>query len=61
MQSSFPLTILRAGHTFVMGVILGLSGVVVKPVAGRVDLYCFARIHFDRYKEILIDYVHIAI
>nr|XP_045607569.1 vacuolar protein sorting-associated protein 13A-like isoform X2 [Procambarus clarkii] len=34
MQSSFPLTMVRAGHTFVMGVVLGVSGVVVKPIAG---------------------------
>ncbi|XP_071548119.1 LOW QUALITY PROTEIN: intermembrane lipid transfer protein VPS13A-like [Panulirus ornatus] len=34
MHTSFPRTFLRAGHTFVMGVVLGLSGVVVKPVAG---------------------------
>ena len=35
VQSSFPKTLLHAGRTFVMGVVLGLSGVVVKPVAGR--------------------------
>ncbi|KAK8726842.1 hypothetical protein OTU49_010087 [Cherax quadricarinatus] len=34
MQSSFPLTIVRAGQTFVMGVVLGVSGVIVKPIAG---------------------------
>ncbi|XP_063887436.1 intermembrane lipid transfer protein VPS13A-like isoform X2 [Scylla paramamosain] len=34
VQSSFPKTLLHAGRTFVMGVVLGLSGVVVKPVAG---------------------------
>lgn len=34
VQSSFPKTLLNAGRTFVMGVVLGLSGVVVKPVAG---------------------------
>ncbi|KAG0722861.1 Vacuolar protein sorting-associated protein 13C [Chionoecetes opilio] len=34
LQSSFPRTLLYAGRTFVMGVVLGLSGVVVKPVAG---------------------------
>lgn len=34
VQSSFPRTLLHAGRTFVMGVVLGLSGVVVKPVAG---------------------------
>ncbi|XP_042202978.1 vacuolar protein sorting-associated protein 13C-like isoform X2 [Homarus americanus] len=32
-QSSFPRTLVRAGHTFVMGVVLGVSGVVVKPIA----------------------------
>lgn len=35
VQSSFPRTLLHAGRTFVMGVVLGLSGVVVKPVAGK--------------------------
>lgn len=33
-QSSVPKTFLYAGQTFVIGVVLGISGVVVKPIAG---------------------------
>ncbi|KAK7073666.1 hypothetical protein SK128_026197, partial [Halocaridina rubra] len=35
MQSSVPKTFLNAGQTFVFGVVLGVSGVVVKPVTGK--------------------------
>ncbi|XP_068229043.1 intermembrane lipid transfer protein VPS13A-like [Palaemon carinicauda] len=34
IQTSVPKSLLYAGQTFVMGVVLGISGVVVKPVAG---------------------------
>lgn len=52
VQSSFPRTLLHAGRTFVMGVVLGLSGVVVKPVAGEL-------IHNNMIHKIVINYVYL--
>ncbi|KAG7165374.1 Vacuolar protein sorting-associated protein 13-like, partial [Homarus americanus] len=51
-QSSFPRTLVRAGHTFVMGVVLGVSGVVVKPIAGRTQPKCFTRMKVAEVKTL---------
>lgn len=37
MQSSLPVTMIHVGKTFVMGVVHGVSGVVVKPIMGKGD------------------------
>ena len=35
MKSPLPVTMIHAGKTFVMSVVHGVSGLVIKPVMGK--------------------------